>query len=260
MSAREDISFLVGSDTRIALLRAVVESPYRPTELATECSCARETAQRTLTRLRERGWVEKGDGQYRGTPAGALILDAYDELAATVTHAARLGSFLAHVGDDAAPPASVLDGLTLAESTAENPHAPIDRYLTVLGTDSLDRFRGITPIVSRVFNDAAEAVIGPDTAVELIIDRTVLRTSRTEFEDATRNAAELDEFDLYVAPEPLTFGLALVDGHAFVGAYDDDGSLVASVDATADAFVDWAADLYRTYRERADLIDTEEYL
>lgn len=260
MSARENVAFLVGSDTRVAILRAVVESSYRPSELATECSCARETAQRTLTQLRDRGWVERVDGRYRSTPAGDLILDGYDELAATVTHAARLGEFLAHVDDDAAPPSSVLDDLTLAESTAENPHAPIDRYLTLLGTDPVDRLRGVSPIVSRVFNDAAEEVIGPDTSVELVVDRGVLRTSRTEFPDATRSAAELDRFDLYVAPEPLTFGLALVDSHAFVGAYDDTGNVVASVDSTADAFVDWAADLYRTYRERADLIDTSEYL
>ncbi len=260
MSAREDIAFLVGSETRVTILRAVVESPHRPTELATECSCARETAQRTLSGFLDRGWVEKTDGCYRSTPAGDLVLDEYDDLETAVTHAARLGSFFTHVDDDAVPPASVLDELTFTESTAESPHAPIDRYLTVLETDPVDRFWGITPIVSRVFNDAAEEAIGPDTDVELIIDGDVLRTSRAEFGDATRTAAELDGFRLYVTPEPLEFGSTLVDSHAFVGAYDDSGNLVATVDGDADRFVEWTADLFRTCRERADLLEPSEYL
>ena len=260
MSAREDVSFLVGSETRVAILRAVVESPRRPTELASDCSCARETAQRTLSGFLDRGWVEKTDGYYRSTPAGDLVFDEYSDLETAVTHAARLGAFFTHVVDDAVPPSSVLGELALAESTAENPHAPIDRYLTVLGTEPVDRFWGVTPIVSRVFNDAAERAIGPDTAVELVIDRTVLRTSRSEFGDATRTAAELDEFCLYVTPEPLEFGMAVVDDHALVGAYDDHGNLVALVDGTGEMFVEWAIDLYRSYRQRADLLDTSEYL
>lgn len=260
MSAREDVAFLVGSETRVAVLRAVAESPRRPTDLAAECSCARETAQRTLSAFLDRGWVEKADGRYRSTPAGDLVLEGYDDLATAVAHAARLEKFFTHVHADAVPPSSVLDELDVTESTEKNPHAPIDRYLALLGSDPIDRFRGVTPIVSRVLNDAAEAVIGPETDVELVVDRAVLRTSRTEFADATRTAAELDGFCLYVAPEPLEFGLAIVDDHAFVGAYDDSGNLVASVDGTAEPFVEWAVDLYRTYRERADLLDAVEYL
>lgn len=260
MSAREDVSFLVGSETRVAILRAIVAAPRRPTELANECSCARETAQRTLSGFLDRGWAEKADGRYRSTPAGDIVLDEYDNLETAVMHAARFGEFFTHVDDDAAPPSSVLDDLTVTESTAENPHAPIDRYLTVLETDPVDQFWGITPIASRVFNEAAEEAIGPDTAVELILDRTVLRTSRAEFRDATRTAAELDEFSLYVAPEPVDFGLAVLDDRASVGAYDVHGNLVATVDGTTGAFVEWAGDLFRTYRERADMLDASEYL
>lgn len=260
MSAREDISFLIGSETRVAILRTVVESPHRPTDLAAECSCARETAQRTLSGFLDRGWVEKADGRYRGTPAGDLVLAAYEDLEAVVARAARLDGFFAHIPEDAVPPSSVLDDLTFTDSSTENPHAPIDRFLTVLGSAPLDRFWGVNPIASRVFNDAAERAIGPDTDVELVIDRNVLRTSRAEFDDATRTAAELDEFRLYVGPDPLAFGMALLDDHAFVGAYDDRGNLVASIDGADGAFVEWAVDLYRTYRDRAELLDAAEYL
>ena len=49
-------------------------------------------------------------------------------------------------------------------------------------------------------------------------------------------------------------------GGFILGEYDNTGNVVASGDSTADAFVNWAADLYRPYREHADPIRASEYL
>ncbi|WP_129115600.1 helix-turn-helix transcriptional regulator [Halegenticoccus tardaugens] len=258
MSAREDIAFLVGSSIREEILRELSESNMRPTELAAECSCARETAQRTLAGFVDRGWVTKEDGRYRITPAGDLVLEQYERLASTVTGAHRLRPFLANAGLVAQrllPDA--LGCFTVTTATSDNPHAPIDRYLSVLGDEPVSSFRGITPIVSRVFNEATEAVIGPETEMELVIDESVLDASRTDYPDALRRAFELDQFDLFLASETIDFGLALVDGHAYVGAYDEDGNLVASIDGTDETLRELASDLYVEYRSRSNLLEPD---
>lgn len=254
MSARGEIAFLVGSESRVAVLRALRDQPYRPSELAAECSCARETAQRTVTAFADRGWVEKltDDGRYALTAAGDVVAESYDEFEATVAVADRLSVLLSNLGDVAVDlDPVVLDRLHAAEATADNPHAPINRFLTVAGEEHVERFRGITPIVSRIFNEAAARVIGPESSVELVVDEAVLETSASEYPDDLERAFELDQFRLFVAPAKLDFGLMIIDGHAYLAAYDSQGTILASVDGTDDEFVAWAERTFRRYRESA---------
>ena len=117
--------------------------------------------------------------------------------------------------------------------------------------ESVEEFRGITPIVSQVFNRAADRAIDPDSRVDLVVDEEVLTASIEEYPGALERAAALPGFTLYVAEEPLEFGLMAIDGHAFLGAYDDGGNLVASVDGTEEAFVSWADRTFERIRERA---------
>lgn len=254
MSARDEIAFLVGSESRVAILRTLRKQPYRPSELATECSCARETAQRTVSAFVDRGWAEKEteDGRYALTPAGDMVADGYDEFEATVAVADRFSVLLANVGDVAADlDPVVLRRLHGTTATSDNPHAPINRFLTVAGSDYVEEFRGVTPIVSRIFNEAAERIIGPDSNVQLVIDERVFETSASEYPDDLARAYELDQFDLFVSPKRLEFGLMLVDGHAYLAAYDDQGNLMASVDGTDDDFVGWAERTYARYRSNS---------
>jgi predicted transcriptional regulator len=253
MTPRESIAFLVGSESRVTILRNLCEQSWRPTELAEASSCARETAQRTLTSFSDRGWVKKnGGGKYELTPAGRMVASEYEQFEQTVEAADRLSVLLANVGDAVADlDADVLSRLNAATATTENPHAPINRFLSVVGDDPVDEFQGITPIVSRVFNQAAERIIGPKSEVELVIDEDVLETSATEYPDALERAFELDQFTLYLSPTELTFGLMIVDGSVYLGAYDDNGNLVASVDGDDEEFVTWARNVYERHRGAA---------
>jgi predicted transcriptional regulator len=257
MSIREDIAFLVGSDCRVGMLRALSEESRGPSNLADSVSCARETAQRNLAGFVDREWVEKADGTYRLTAAGRMVLQEYERLERTVESAQRLSVFFANcdgIAEEVDP--DLLAEQTVTTSTPENPHAPIERWLGLVD-GVVDSYYGITPIVSRVFNQAAEEAIGPETRMELIIDRSVLETSRERFPDALELALELDQFTLRVVPFSLGFGLTIVDDHVWLAAYDDLGNVVASVDGSDDRFVDWARDVYDRHRQRASVVEAE---
>ncbi|WP_191965855.1 MULTISPECIES: winged helix-turn-helix domain-containing protein [Haloferax] len=252
MNAREDVAFLVGSRSRESILQALAREPRRPTDLARVCGCARETAQRTLAGFCDRGWVEKSDGLYRLTPGGKMVYEQYTDLVDTVECTARMREFLTNAGgicDDV--PADVLEQLTVTTAADNDPHAPINRYLTVLGNDTVDEFRGVSPIVSRVFNEAAEQVLGPQTEMELVVDRDVLERSMSEYAESFELGQELDQFSLRVVEDTLEFGLLLVDGHGLVAAYDDHGNMVSLVDGDAPAVVDWVKDLYESIRSES---------
>lgn len=254
MSAREAIAFLVGSESRVAILRSLCEASRSPTELADACSCARETAQRTVSAFVERGWAAKvtDEGTYGLTPAGEMVADGYEEFESTVDIAEELSVFLSHVSGiefDLDP--DVLRALNATTATKGDPHAATDRLLDVLGDEPPDSFYGITPIVSGIVNKSAEEVVGPNSTFELIIDESTLELSSEEYPEALETAHELDQFDLFVSPEDVTFGLLIIDGHVQVGAYDEMGNLVSSLDGTHDRFVSWAEDVYARYRETA---------
>jgi predicted transcriptional regulator len=251
MTTREDIAFLVGSACRVETLYVLGDEPLGPSNLAERVSCARETAQRNLSGFVERSWVRKHDGTYELTAAGRMVLDQYSRLERTVENAERLTVFLENAGGivDRVDPDQLAEQ-TVTTSTPEHPHAPIERWLDIVD-GIVDSYCGIAPIVSRVFNEAAEGAIGEETRMELVIDDSVLETSRERFPDALELALELDQFTLWISPVEIDFGLAISDGHVWLAAYDDLGNVVASVDGDDDAFVEWAHEIYEEHRERS---------
>lgn len=252
MRARDDIAFLVGSECRVDSLLALREGPLGPSAIARRVSCARETAQRNLGGFVERNWVTKDGGRYRLTVAGELVLDTYERLEFTVESASRLTTFLTHVdGALEDVPATLLSEQCVTSAGGEDPHAPINRWLEVIGEEPVDEYYGIAGIVSRLFNEAAERIIGPETEMELIIDESVLETSRTQYPDALQLAYDLERFTLYVSPDSIDFGLCICNGHAWLAAYDELGNIVASVDGDDERFVEWARGVYERHRSDA---------
>lgn len=252
MNPRDDIAFLVGSDSRVRVLRLLHEQRLRPTEIVDRCTCTRETVQRTLSGFGDLGWVEKTGKHYHTTLAGDMVLESYEDLSTVVTDVHDLRPFLEHASEEFHDiPPGVLSSTTITTATAENPHAPINRYLELMDSGYVTQFRGVTPIVSGIFNQASESAIGPETDMQLVIDESVLERSRTDYEDALQAAYDLDQFTLYLSSEPIEFGLALIDSVSWLGAYDDDGNLVACVDGEHPALLDWATSVYERQREAA---------
>lgn len=257
MTAREDIAYLVGSECRVETLRELREDSLRPSTLAERVSCARETAQRNLAGFTERSWVQKQHSSYRLTTAGQMVLKRYERLEQTVENAKNLDVFLSNVGAVADEvDTDLLAAQTVTTSTSENPHAPIERWLTLVD-DVVDDYYGVTPIVSRVFNEAAERAIGSDTHMELVIDESVLQTSKEKFPDALALALELEQFTLWIVPRELEYGLTIADDHVWFAAYDDFGNIVASVDGDDEQFVTWAYGQYEELREQSQLVGPE---
>ena len=165
--------------------------------------------------------------------------------------------FLSNIGDIADEvDTDLLASQTVTTSTPDNPHGPIDRWLDLVD-GVVDAYYGVTPIVSRVFNEAAEGAIGPETHMELVIDESVLETSQEQFPDALELAFELDQFTLWVVPTDLEYGLTIVDDHVWVAAYDEFGNIVASVDGDDERFVEWAHACYDDLRERSRQVGPE---
>jgi predicted transcriptional regulator len=258
MRPRGDIAFLVASECRVALLRELSAEPKRPTELASAVSCARETVHRSLSGFVDNQWVEKSGHAYRTTAAGELVLAEYERLESTVERARELGTFLTELGEIATEiPEAALHSVSVTTATADDPHAPISRYSSWLGDQPVSSFRGMTPIASPVFNDAAQRVLGPETEMELIIDASVLDVSERAYPRALERAFEIEQFTLLRVANQIEFALAIVDGRVSVAAVDDRGNVVAGIHGDDDALHEWAIDVYERRRESAERVSVE---
>lgn len=257
MSAREQVAFLVGSEHRVSTMEALRDGPARPNELERSLAASRATVQRALSGLSERGWVEKRDGDYRLTGAGTFVLRSYRNLTDVVETTEEVGSpltLLDSVTEDL--PVTALRTATATTATAKTPHAPIERYSTLLEETETDRLRGVCPVLSPVINEVHRPIVEAGIPVELVIDERTLAAAEEFTPESHAAALELETFTLRIVEEDLDFGVSLFGDAAMVGAYDEEGRFRACLDAADAPLVDWAEDLYERHWNRGRILET----
>jgi len=256
MGSREHVSFLAGSDNRVRILETLRENPARQCELIRDCGLSRSTVHRALSGLTAREWVRRENGTYHLTPGGSFVLDRYEALETTIDRVAKWGPFLNRLGAIADSfPLSALDDATLLTVSPANPHAALSRFANAFAAEDIERFYGITPVVSPVINDAAAELLTDGIEMELLVDDSVLDTSRASYADALDDAYSSENFALFRYPDDLDFGIAVFDDRVIVSAYDDRGVLRECLDSTDDALGEWAREVYDDYRASASRVD-----
>jgi predicted transcriptional regulator len=244
--------YLAGSPVRVAILRALREEPRRPAELTDAVDATRTTVQRILGGFRERNWVVKRDADYRVTPTGVRVHDAYETLLTEVERGERYGRFaeaVERVGVDF-PPEGIPDSeLTVASD--QNPLAVVDRLTDLLRESRGAEIRAVSPVVLQQFNDAAAAALDGGADVELIIDRRVADASVAEFGPATDRALNDDDAEVYVSADPIEYGLVRCDDVACVTAYDERNNPRCVLESTDETVVDWVDEAFASLRDEA---------
>lgn len=252
MGPREHVAFLAGSPNRVRILETLREQPHRQCELTEACDLSRSTVHRALDGLTDRDWVEQSDGTYRLTAGGDLVLGHYGALESAIDRIDEWGAFLNRLGDLADTlPLATLPAATLTTSTPENPHGAAAHFADGLASPTVAEFYGITPVVSPRFNEAAEELVAADTEMELIIDESVLDTSSVEYDDELDDAYSCDSFTLYLHPDDIEIGLAILDERVLIGTHDDRGVLRECLDSTDETLRTWAHDVYEDHRTAA---------
>ena len=254
-----DIQFLTGSPQRRRVLQRLCDEPARPHELCADIDVTRTTIQRILAGFRERQWVVKHDGDYRATVTGRRICRQYRRLFAETRRAREFGPLAAHLGpvaDDL--PIDALERGQLTVSNEGRPLAALSRFTEWFRAVE-GHMSAITPVVAQPFNDIGVELLESGTAIEMIIDRTVLEQSRVRYESEWDLAVDHDRVDIYVHESPLSVGLALDDERCCLIAYDEENNLRAMLESTDPELYEWTRATYEQYRERSvPLADGED--
>ena len=253
--AYEDIQFLTGSPQRRNLLSALCDAPGRPCELGGRVEATRTTIHRILAGFLDRQWAVKRDGEYQVTVTGRRMWSQYERLLSEAERAREFGPFAANLGPVADElPASALESGQLTGSSDGDPLAPVSRLTEWFRATDGDVY-AVSPIVAEPFNEAGAELLESGVEIEYVIDRSVLERSRERYAEELALGRDHDRIDIYVHSDPLEIGIVVDDSRCCVVAYDDEGNIHATLEASDGATRAWAMDAYERRRERAEPIE-----
>ncbi len=249
------VQFLAGSPDRLALLTSLADGPASPSELATEHSLSRRSVQRNLAAFVDRGWAETDGGTYDLTVTGALVAEEHAAYVDAIERVDEFAPFFRHLPDrDHTPDPAWLADAELTVSTAEDPQAPVHRYVTrVEGLDT-GRIQILLPVLSRLFHDAHASLAIEGVHTELVMPAAMVERARERNPLEFRGVVAVDVLTLYRHSEPFSVGLTLADDCLLLAAYDGEKQLQVLVESTHPEFHAWAADLFDRYRTAAEQV------
>lgn len=256
-AAHDDARYLTGSPARVAVLRALRERPRRPAELTEAVAATRTTVQRILAGFRDRNWVVSQGAKYRLTATGQRVHDAYEALLTETDRADQYGAFaagLARAGVDI--PQAALDEGDLTVANDRNPFGAVDRMVELIREADEGTVRAVSPIVTSRYNEAAAAAIDAGASFELVIDEAAADVSTMEFDAATDRALTDENAAVFVASEPVRFGLFRHGDATCIVVHDDHNSprcLLETTDPTVGA---WADEQFAALRDAARPLST----
>ncbi|MFH5802148.1 helix-turn-helix transcriptional regulator [Haladaptatus sp. CMAA 1911] len=257
--SEEELGLLTRSDYLLPILEALTSEPYRVQEFQTALDepPSDSTIRRALSDFVEKDWVGGGRGEYQITDTGRQVLSAYTDLAESLTQLIEKAPWFQRL-----PPENAtvpIQALADAELTISNPSSPSSVLTTALALydRKVDRFRGMSSIYNsllfKTYNKIQQFNIGPN--YEVIVDRPTFfkMLETTDFEYRVDDE-DIDGDDPLVLDQSHTLGIGIYDERKVaIGAYNQfgRGQHIAMVVSTDDRIVEWAIDLYETYREQA---------
>lgn len=250
------IDFLSSSQNRVEVLWTLDrEGPLSRRRVRDRVEASRSTVKRTLDALLELDWVAKLDGEYRTTPIGTTVLDAYCEFQRAVRTAETVAPVFRWLPEvDLDFDLRELENPTVVVPGEGEPYAPVVRQTELVR--SIESFRGLLPSINLEGSRLARRrIVAGELTAEVVVSADVAATIREEpYAGLFREQLATGRMTVAVADE-LPFYLGLPgDGPVQLGVEDDHGLPRALLETRADAVRRWAEREYEDHREAATVL------
>lgn len=253
------IDKLTASRKRLQLIAALRSGAKTRSELADWCNVSKSTVNRNAGQLQEQGWVEQNtDREYQLTPLGERVAEQLANFATGVKHLQAEPEMIEYYRGDATIPSEVLAEATIDTANPDNAQAALQEYIETIKSEKTEatNIRLLGGTTGPVMIDLIQELIESATHLEIVVDEATTDASPSGFAERAQQGELPDNFDLYVHPERIQFGLLIIDDKlAMIGAYDERGDVQAGMQGESDTVINWAKEVYGMYRERAYPLD-----
>lgn len=249
--AFDQLSFLMSSKNRVAVLEELADTPGDRSELERRCGISRSTAHRALADMTERGWIGEDDGEYRPTSLGEALINQYSEFEESLESVLSKRAFFEYFETDIEIPSDVLADFEMTKPVTGDPHATMEVFREEARGD-VDWFAGILPIMSPGYIEIAENMLEAGTQMELIVAKSATDAMRSNYGADLQKAMSADNFSLYIYPGDLQMALAMFDhDHAMVAAVDETDQLQGGLDGGSETVTNWATKMFESIRAQS---------
>jgi predicted transcriptional regulator len=229
--------------------------PASSSILSDEYKTRPPTAYRMLDSLESEGWFEKRGECYYRTDSGDSVLYEFEALLTVIKQALDNSECLRWLDRGLAN--LPVDHLTDAQKTVNSPEYPdaAEELFGELVNSEFDRYRGTTTYVSNSAARRFSPQIQDGVRSELLVTSSVLKNLPTAGNPAemVKEGLRATNFDMLIASR-LPVSLSIFDDEVvFICPRPQDvqGNEFGVLVSADDAVVEWAIDLYETYREQS---------
>lgn len=255
---RKDMACLITSPYRGQLLLELRDSNAGRTELKTAVGASQATVSRSLAAFEERGWVSRVGRTHHLTQLGRLVAETFEVLEAAMTTAHELRGIIEHIPlDEMGFDISQLRGATVVRPTQADPLAPIRH-----AKEFLDGAETVT-MLSHAFSPGAIEIIhqraqmGQSTTVIVTTEVVETLTADETFRTQVREAVADEMLELWEYDEEIPHILAIADEMVSFGVDDENGHVIAVIDAGNERVYQWAEETIEQYRSEATRVKSD---
>ncbi|MFC7225836.1 hypothetical protein N0B31_00340 [Salinirubellus salinus] len=256
----DDVEFLASSANRVRVLETLAERSATRPELHDVTGISRPTLGRVLTDAEARGWVDRAGREYRLTPLGRLLFDAFGDLLETVETTQRLRAVAPHLPLAALP----FDLSHLRDATVTVPHSPdpsahLRRVGDLVQTAERVRFLGANVYPETVARQ--RDLVSRGQTYEITLAAAAVDVTRTHPETAAtvRELLDSDAVRLYRYEGSVPFSLVTVDDTALVLPYDEEDTPCALLETSDPVVHEWVDRTLDEYREAATRVTAADF-
>jgi len=252
-SSLQDVEFLARSPYRVDALAALSEGPRSRAELRELTDASASTVGRLLCEFEKRRWIRRNGHRYEATQLGRFVAGGMAELIDRIETERALRDVWGLLG-------ARRDGLRIemvsdAEVTvavAEDPYAPVNRFVSLLGGTDRFRFVGFDLALVEPCRDELRGLILAGMEAEIIDPPNAARYVASTYREHCAEPLESGNLTIRVHDDLPTYGLALFDDRVGISGYDpESGSVRVMIDTDSVQVRRWAETTYADYRAQA---------
>jgi DNA-binding HxlR family transcriptional regulator len=255
----DDIAYLARSEHRAPTLVALTVRPRSRSELWEMTDVSSSTMRRTLREFEDRNWIRKDGYQYETTRLGEFVASGIAELIERVDLERRLRDVWQWLpGAESGFTVEMCAGAVVTVAEADNPYAPINRFLALVRRTDRLRFVGSSLALLEPCRDefCQRVIDGMKTEiVDLPAVAEYVRSTYPELSSATLASGNLT---VRLHDDLPPYGVAIFDDRVAVCGHDPDSVTVrVLVDTDSADAREWAASAFTAHQRRTSTVPLE---
>ncbi|WP_435177074.1 helix-turn-helix transcriptional regulator [Halorussus sp. AFM4] len=255
----DDIAYLARSEHRAPTLVALTVRPRSRSELWEMTGVSSSTIRRTLREFEDRNWIRREGYRYEATPLGAYVASAVAELIERLETERTVRDVWQWLPDeDSGFTIEMCADAVVTVAEADNPYAPVNRFLELLRETDRFRFVGSDLALLEPCRDEFCRRVIDGMRAEIIDPPSVAEYIRSTYPELSAETLASGNLTIRLHDDLPSYGIALFDHRIAICGHDPDSvSVRVLLDTDAEDAREWAESQFSFYRRRTPTVPLE---